>query len=437
MVHHQIALIQSQVVAGSMTAEEAEAQITTLLTAWLDYIIARLTQAMQNDVLFERAIADYADWQATVQQWVVLDPEGYEASIEERIDAANLAAAYAWGYALTEADARCLRLRDHREYKRVLQLLTLADQAYVEPSLAGLDYGALLTELVDANPCLQVLVKSITASSPLQVSQSRTLRTEAGVMWRDGVYTTNENVKISLGAVGAALAAPLGVTHNGVYQTTITADGSSDPVVVNASPQLEASGLFGDSLEALFPLGGTPTATVTPSSTATPTSVTATGTSTPTSTATTTATTTPTPTASATSTATRTPTPTSTATPNGTPTPSCDSTGGMASYLVPAADIGSVFFTNTFEVEYNGGQVFIAGNCDLSGTVVADDIIVITTTLGEFRWDFSGGCNQIVHQPPFDITYLFQQGTNSVTVAAIEGCGGGSYYPAHYIVVLP
>jgi hypothetical protein len=180
----------------------------------------------------------------------------------------------------------------------------------------------------------------------------------------------------------------------------------------------------------------TPTSTVTQtlSPTVTPTqtpTLTATASQTSTQTPTSTPTLTPTSTQTPTSTATATPTSTSTATPSPTSTPGPFGSVQLAPQMSqPNPQLGRTFFMATYQVVYGSGPVMISGSPPPNQSFYVDDQIVMTvtrpdTTTATFDQRFEGGnCSGIRFLGPFDVTSLFQPGTNQVRVELRDTCGG-------------
>lgn len=96
--------------------------------------------------------------------------------------------------------------------------------------------------------------------------------------------------------------------------------------------------------------------------------------------------------------------------------------------ITPAPPPGTVFFDETFRIDYIGGPVVVASDCEGTAPVSVDDELRISRgSSAEFSHDYSNECSGVITPAgPHNITSLFTPGINQVRVRLMELCGGGS-----------
>jgi hypothetical protein len=89
---------------------------------------------------------------------------------------------------------------------------------------------------------------------------------------------------------------------------------------------------------------------------------------------------------------------------------------------------GETIFANEFEFPYRGGTVMLSGDPPQDTEFGVDDRLIMTVTRPDGTtqiWDrtFNQDCMQNGYLPAQDVTSLFQEGVNTVSVSITDVCG--------------
>jgi hypothetical protein len=102
---------------------------------------------------------------------------------------------------------------------------------------------------------------------------------------------------------------------------------------------------------------------------------------------------------------------------------------------------GETFFKATaFHVSFATGQTMsLASTTDGTGQLLVDDQVVIKVkhadgSKSSFKHDFSGGCGALTPLDPVDVTSLFRDGLNDVTITLSDLCGGHVLAAPFYLI---
>src|SRR5260221_4886665 len=107
----------------------------------------------------------------------------------------------------------------------------------------------------------------------------------------------------------------------------------------------------------------------------------------------------------------------------------------------PAGGPGEVFFTTTFPVNYQSGQMVLSSNPDGTGFIWVDDEMEVIVSrngvvLTDNVIDFSNGCSALHQTNPKDITSFFTPGESQLKVELKDLCGGNVSNSSFYLVNL-